>query len=268
MSKDETTQEEAVNSSQESTDSQTEQTVGEVAEQAPQEKPKDDTPAATIEETIGDVIGKKEQKQSTPDTVPYSRLQEKSAEVKELKAKVAELQKKAERGTSTAEITDELSEYAEENGLDAKALSKLTNIIVQRTEAQLESKVDEKLAPLTKQQKEKALDEAFKKHYNNAIENAPEFKEIANSDVIKTLALDPRNSKKTFTQLLEETYGNAVAGRSSAETTKAGGSKEPQGKVDVDRAKKDPAYFSQVMADPTLKKQYNEGLTERLSRYL
>jgi hypothetical protein len=103
------------------------------------------------------------------------------------------------------------------------------------------------------------------KHLKTALENAPEYKEVVNVEVIKALAFNPANANKTYKQLIEEAYGNAVTGRRTIETTTPrGGAKDT--KVDMRRAQSDSAYRHEVLADPELRKQYNEGLTDRVFR--
>jgi hypothetical protein len=95
----------------------------------------------------------------------------------------------------------------------------------------------------------------------------PEYSAIVNKDVIKTLSLDPANQNKTFQQLIEETYGNALGGKRTLETTTPRGGKALES-VDFDRAKKDGKYLEEVLANPDTKKEYNEGLIGRLSAHL
>jgi len=86
-----------------------------------------------------------------------------------------------------------------------------------------------------------------------------------NAEVIKALAFNPANANKTYKQLLEEAYGNAITGRRTVETTvPRGGAKDT--KLDMQRARTDTAYRREVLADPELKKQYNEGITDRVFR--
>lgn len=112
--------------------------------------------------------------------------------------------------------------------------------------------------------KEKAdkFNDAFSKQYNTALERGPEFQAIANPDVIKTLATLPQNKNKTVSQLLEETYGNALTGKRTIETTQPGGGKDPE-PLDIAKAEKDINYFNEVMADPKKKAQYNEQMLRK-----
>lgn len=102
-------------------------------------------------------------------------------------------------------------------------------------------------------------------HLNKALDNAPEYKDIVNVEVIKAMAFNPANANKTYSQLLNEAYGNAVTGRRTIETTTPrGGAKDTQ--LDRRRAETDTEYRREVLADPALRKQYNEGLTDRVFR--
>ena len=95
------------------------------------------------------------------------------------------------------------------------------------------------------------------------MEKMPDFKGLADPDVIKTLSLDPKNANKTLTQIVEDTYGNFLTGRRTVETTTPRGGKEPE-KIDFARMTKDPSYYKEVMSDPDRKKEYNNNLHERL----
>ena len=103
----------------------------------------------------------------------------------------------------------------------------------------------------------------FSKHFADAIEANPEYAGIANPEVIKTLSLDPRNASKTFVQIIEETYGGAIQGRRTIETTTPRGGKDPE-KVDIQRAKTDQDYLTRVLQDPAMREQYNADLLSHL----
>lgn len=126
-------------------------------------------------------------------------------------------------------------------------------------------KLAERLESIEKKERLTKLEVAFTNGLNKALENAPEYKDIVNVSVIKALAFDPANANKTYRQLLEEAYGNAISGRRTVETTvPRGGAKDT--KLDRERAKTDTTYRREVLADPELRKQYNEGLTDRVFR--
>lgn len=126
-------------------------------------------------------------------------------------------------------------------------------------------KLADKLEQIEKKENMSRMEKVFYENISKTLENNPEYKDVVNIEVIKTLAFNPANANKTYKALLEEAYGNATPGRRTVETTIThGGAKET--KLDRERAKTDTAYRREVLADPELKKQYNEGLTDRVFR--
>ena len=96
----------------------------------------------------------------------------------------------------------------------------------------------------------------------------PEYSGVVKEDVIKALSLIPANSSKTFTQLIEETYGHLIQGKRSIDSSSNKNSKNDSGDVDIQRAYKDPAYFKEIMENPVLKKKYNESMSDRIASIL
>ncbi len=126
-------------------------------------------------------------------------------------------------------------------------------------------KLAEKLERIEKNEQMSRMEKVFYENLSKTLDNNPEYKDVVNIEVIKALAFNPANANKTYKQLLEEAYGNAIGGRRTVETTiPRGGAKDT--KVDMDRARTDTAYRHEVLADPELRKQYNEGLTDRVFR--
>ena len=172
-------------------------------------------------------------KAEKPTAVPLARLNKEIERRKELEAKLAQYETAVEEGDEDAEP-------------EVKKLA-------------------QKLEQIEERDRNAKVEATFKEHLNRAIENAPEYKDIVNVDVIKALAFNPANANKTYKQLLDEAYGNAVTGRRTIETTTPrGGAKDT--KLDMSRAKTDTEYRREVLADPELRKQYNEGLTDRVFR--
>ena len=173
-----------------------------------------------------------------PESVPLARL---SKEVQRRKEAEAEL--KALKAQLEGDLEDD------EDVNDVPEVKKLA----QKLE-QLEG--DKRIADLNK---------VFESNFNATLEKHPEYKDIANVEVIRQMAFNPANANKTYRQLLDEAYGNAVTGRRTIETTTPrGGAKD--GVLDMKRAQTDSAYRHEVLADPVLRKQYNEGLTDRVFR--
>lgn len=124
-------------------------------------------------------------------------------------------------------------------------------------------KLAQKLERLEGDKRTADLNKVFEQNFNTTLDKLPEYKDIANIEVIRQMAFNPTNANKTYRQLLDEAYGNAVTGRRTIETTTPrGGAKDTA--LDMNRTKSDGEYRRQVLADPVLKKQYNEGLAERI----
>lgn len=172
-------------------------------------------------------------KTEKPTAVPIARLNKEIERRKELEAKLAQYESAVNEGDESAEP-------------EVKKLA-------------------QKLEQFEERDRATKLEATFKVHLDKALDNAPEYKDIVNVEVIKQMAFNPANANKTYKQLLDEAYGNAVTGRRTIETTTPrGGAKDE--KLDMARAKTDTAYRREVLADPELKKQYNEGLTDRVFR--
>jgi hypothetical protein len=190
-------------------------------------------PEAEVSEPTVAELHPEKPKAEKPTAVPIARLNKEIERRKELEAKLAQYESAVEEGDEEAEP-------------EVKKLA-------------------QKLEQIEERDRAKDLDATFRTHLNKALENAPEYKDIVNVDVIKALAFNPANANKTYKQLLEEAYGNAVTGRRTIETTTPrGGAKDE--KVDMQRAATDGEYRRQVLSDPELKKQYNSGLTDRIFR--
>lgn len=214
-------------------------------------------------ETIADILDTADKSKDNSDKqVPEAVfLKEKKAR-KDAEKALKDFQKSIESGATgdeTASDIDELSEKFDVNKDFLKAWEKRI-----RAEARRESadEVTERLKPLQEKDKAERIDTAFRGAYKAAIANMPEFEGIANPEVIKTLSLDPKNANKTFSQLIEDTYGAILTGKRTIETTKPGGGKEPES-LDFARARKDSAYFDQIMDIPKLKAEYNAEMLRR-----
>lgn len=201
-----------------------------------------DVPEETVndeqesDETVGSYQDEEKPKENkVPENVPKARLDKEIQRRKDLETELAELkrEKDADSTVSDTEKDPEVKELAKQ------------------------------LAEIQEKEKRAERDAKLAAGLNKALEAAPEFKDIANADVIKQMALNPANKDKTFVQLLEEAYGNALGGRRTIETTTPrGGAKDT--KVDIDRACKDSEYRREVLANPDLRKQYNESIQDRI----
>lgn len=208
-------------------------------------------------QTIGEISEEiYNEEQPSEKTVPeYAFVAQKKALIaaeKELKALRESIQYQE---SSQHEQLTGVDAIADKYNIDREFMNELKSTI----ENDLDAKYASKLSAKDKAEK---FDDAFNKQYNTALERGPEFQSIANPDVIKTLATLPQNKNKTVSQLLEETYGNALTGKRTIETTQPGGGKDPE-PLDISRAEKDIEYFKQVMADTKKKAQYNEHMFKK-----
>lgn len=209
-----------------------------------------ESPETTVNNEQGSVAGEPtladlHADESTPeakdkkkvDSVPMARLNKEIQRRKDLEAELKEL-----RG--------ELSTDPEVEDVDDEPEVK---------------KLAERLESIEKKERSAKMEVIFQTNLAKTLENAPEYKEVVNTEVIKQMAFNPANANKTYKQLLEEAYGNALTGRRTIETTlPRGGAKDT--KVDMRRTQTDKEYRHAVLADPELRKQYNEGLTDRVFR--
>lgn len=210
----------------------------------------------TIGELSEEIYNGESEEHTSEKTVPeYAFVAQKKALIaaeKELKALRESIQ--YQEATQYEQVTG-VDAIADKYNIDRDFMNELKSTIENDLDAKYASKLSAK-------EKAEKFDDAFNKQYNTALERGPEFQTIANAEVIKTLATLPQNKNKTVSQLLEETYGNALTGKRTIETTQPGGGKDPE-PLDIAKAEKDINYFNEVMADPKKKAQYNEMMLKR-----
>lgn len=228
-------------------------------------------PEVEKKETIAEAMGEKKPEVKEDRSVPEAAFLDLKKENKELRKDLKELKVLIENGGSKAEVTDEIAAIAEEYDLKPDFLKKLAGSIRKDVEKEsskeLDSKISDILKPIEAKDRQEKIDKVFDKHFSAAMADMPEFADIVNPAVIKSLSLDASNKDKTFSQLIEDTYGKAVPGKRTLENTKPGGGRAPEG-IDFDKARKDSKYFESIMADPAQKKEYNEGLLDRVKSFL
>jgi hypothetical protein len=211
-------------------------------------------PEPTVQ-TISDVLEAPVEKQ--PNHVPESAFLKEKMARKEAEKRIKELEAKIQSNVAPhSEVAEDIASIAKEFDIDPSFLDKLEKSIRSKTEREVEDKISSKFKPMEEKERQMAIDKAFDTHYGTAIASMPEFKDIVNPAVIKSLSLLPQNGNKTFTQLIEETYGSAVTGKRTITPTTPGGGKDPQ-PLDYQRAQKDKAYFNEIMQDPKRKAEYN-----------
>jgi DNA-binding transcriptional MerR regulator len=177
---------------------------------------------------ISDIVKPEERKE--PKMVPEAALLEYKKEAKELGKELKEIKKMMEDGASQKEVSGDIKSIADEFGLTEGAVEKLIRKVGEQTKAEYDKEIEAKLKPL--QDREKA--ESVSKTFN-----------------------------KTFAKILEESYGHLVTGKKTLEKTQARGGNS-DAPIDFERAKKDMGYYKEIMAEPSLKAEYNKGLIDRI----
>lgn len=223
------------------------------------EQPKAEPKMETISEALG----------TEPETavpIKESRMVP-EAVVIELKKELKALKRSIDNDATPKQVSSDLKTLAEKHNIDEGFLGELVSAIKEESKSDFDVNLSARLKPLEEKERNARIDSAFETHFNRAMEISPEFKGVVNKEVIKTLSLDPKNSHKTFNQLIEESYGHLVQGKRTLDAS-GGNNRNETTTVDLARAKTDGEYFKEVMANPALKKQYNDQLTNSLSSYL
>lgn len=203
---------------------------------APEETVNDKQVTTDGEATVADLHEEPVVEKKVPDSVPMARLNK-------------EIQRRKDAETELAALKAE-----KEDDPDVTDVKKDPEV----------KELAEKLARIEQNETRAKMEVIFSQNLNKALDNAPEYKDVVNVEVIKQMAFNPANKNKTYSQLLEEAYGNALSGRRTTETTTPrGGAKDT--KVDMKRAQTDAEYRREVLADPDMKKQYNEGIEHRIN---
>lgn len=238
----------------------------EVAPVAPEAPKETVTEPVVVKETISEVF-KDEPAPAAPRMVPESAFLGEKKGRKAAEKALADLQASIEAGGTPTETAADINELAATHNIDPKFLNDFARTIRAQAEQGVEAKIKDIIAPIQAETKKERIDKIFTEHYDKAMAEMPEYAKVVNRDVIKALSLQPENANKTFAQLIETTYGAAVGGKRTFETTTPRADRDT-GKVDFARAQTDGAYFAEIMADPVRKAEYNAGLTERLSTSL
>ncbi len=210
-------------------------------------------PAKTVGETL----------QSKKNVVPIAKFMEYKNANKAAQKEIQELKSSIEKGASKKETSKDLKAIADEHGVDANFLQEFAEAVKSQAESDFDDKITSTLKPFQDKQNQEKINELFNTHYAQALEEMPEYKDVASKDVIKSLSLNPANADKTFAQILEGSYGHLLKGKSTMESSKPRGGKDDSQTIDYKRVS-DPKYFAEIMKDPALKKEYNSNLIERL----
>lgn len=225
-------------------------------------------------ETIGTVL---EKENNAPRVVPEATFLETKKALKEARKTIATLQRN--NVELPADIQSEINRLSETSGSDKQFLSDFAKLAVKASKQGVEiapdTDEDTEDTPTvpkptsTKKADVEQFNKVFEKHFTQTMAELPdEYEKVVDKDEIKALSLLPKNSSKTFKQLIEDQYAHKLSGKRTFETTTPRSDRSGTQTLDTKRAQTDPEYFKEVMADPTLRAEYNSGLTERLGQFL
>lgn len=239
------------NMAQPTTEPEVKEVQPEVAPEAPAEEAK---PQQTMGEMMGTqpVVETKVEKKD--DTVPLSAFLDLKKDLKEMKEALKEA-KDSKGNVASADV----AAIAEQFGVDAGFLEQYGKTIADKTQKELEAKFMPLLEKQDREKRQVETAQLFEKVFNDALTELPEYGKVVNKDVIKALAFSPANANKTLPQIIEETYGNAIQGRPSIETTRPAPNKEEH----VDFDKMTPEQAAEASADPRQAGKYTEYLISK-----
>ena len=233
---------------------------------APEEESTTTEPAtseAEQEETVGEML-EKEERVPLAAHIELKKAEKESRRLAQSQAKeIEDLRRQIENGDTKKEVSSSIKELADKHGIDASFLQDFAETVRKESE----SAVSEKLRPIEEKERKAKLNEVFTTKFSKSMEKFPELDGVVNKDLIFQASLHPDNQNKTLTQLIEEAYGKVNTSRPAFDVPNTKG-RSNNGEVDIERAKTDSAYFSEVMGNPEMKKKYNESMVSRLANSL
>jgi len=231
----------------------------EVKKDAPAAKEgEENTKKQKEEETLDTFVPKEEPKSEQIAKDQRKRAEKAEAQAEALQMEIAKLKKSAMEGAKPiAELNDELKALASEFNVDETFVSKLVSTVRAATKSEIKEELEKDYTPkFAKIDYDRQVEQAEKKFedlYSKSLSQMPEYGGLVNKDVIKTLAFNPANSKKTLPQIIEEIYGSAVKGRKSIESTHA--SRDPE-KANIVNPKDED--WDKIENDPQTRKEWSE----------
>ena len=219
------------------------------------ETPKEEQPKG--EKTIADATQPAD-KPKEEKTVPLATHISEKKRRQEAEKQLEEL-KNADKPITASSV----QEIADDLGVDVDVVNKIAASVKEGVMSEIEPKLSAMEQEKTQAQQKKVLNNLFK----TAIEKNPEFKDVANKEVILQLASLEKNKNKTMSDILADTYGKVTESDSPKpmETAKRGGAEVP---AEIDFSKLGqltPEKQSEVLKDPETKAKYNKWVEENLN---
>lgn len=211
----------------------------------------------------------KAQVPSKEETVPLKKYMAEKNERRSLEERTEQLQgeiaklKRNMVGMSVGQVSDELKTLAADHNVDESFLAQLVGTVQKATKEEitkeLQGNVDSRLSVFEQAENKRQMEAKLESMLSKALGEMPEYKEVVNQDVIKTLAVQPSNAKKTMQQLIEETYEAALGGKKTLEQGTHG------------RSKMEPEYtdnFDEIESNPEAREKWSANTEQVLRKYL
>lgn len=205
--------------------------------------------------------------QTANDTVGLSKFLDEKNKRKEAEALAQQLQYEldqartmAQQGASQSYVDDTVNEIAQKY---TDVSPELLRDLVSVTKREIDKEYGSKLNAFEADRQREAAEKKFSDLYTRTISDMPEYSNMVNPEVIKSLAFNPMNANKTLPQIIEETYGRAIVGRKTLETS--GGSSRRDNAGDIDFANMRDSDWEAIEADPALKAKHNAWTMEQLN---
>jgi len=188
--------------------------------------------------------------------------------VSALQEEVAKLKNAGVTGEkSVLQVNDELRRLSMEHNIDETFLASLVSTVRSATTKEIREELEKDYSPkITKIESERSqekMDVKFNELYANVLADMPEYKNVVNKNVIKTLVFNPENAKKTLPQIVEEVYGASIAGKKSIELSR--GSREQESPNLSNPSKED---WDKIESDPKAHAAWAKSTEEQIKAYL
>lgn len=226
---------------------------------------KEEAPKETLEhlETLAE---------KTDDAIPLKKYMAEKNAKREAESKVAELQAELEkaRNAPKSETPASVRAISEQYDISEDVLNAILNASYTMTKdkvrEELEAEFSPKLAEFETIKQEKTKHE-FETKFNDALTDTlndmPEYKDLVDTDDLKTWVKSGKYSKLNLPQLIEQKYGKFVQGK---KTIEQGYSAKEVDVVDVSNMTDND--YMKLDSDPALKEKWAKNLPDRLRSIL
>lgn len=207
--------------------------------------------------------------EKSDDAIPLKKyMAEKNAKreaenkIKELETIIAGLKD----APKTSETPANIKAISEQYDIDENVLNAILKATKEKVREELEAELNPKLAELENIKKENSIKD-FNNKFNSALEDTlnemPEYKDLIDTDDLKTWVKSGKYSKLNMSQLIEQKYGKFVAGKKTIEQ----GHSAKEAEI-PDVSNMTDSDYMKLDSDPNLREEWAKGLPNRLRSIL